>query len=191
MSIRWYNRFSRLLCTSVERTYRRWTPAEDARLKSLVEKSSSLSWKEFASQLGTNRDRMSIRARWMYSLSPDITRGRWKRAEMQALEESEDALLSQGVKVHGRDWAQIANDIPGRTRKQCIERWDGSLNPALKYGRWSEQENKALRVAREFCLEGKWAQAAKVVGTRNRKQCRRRWLRLEAKEKECWLERRN
>lgn len=225
-SIRCFNRYARLFCTSVLRTSRPWTKAEDARLKSLVEKRnvSVIKWADIAAELGSDRDSRSIQQRYEYSLSPNIKRGRWKREELQALSrlaeqhpgewktisnalptartsmqvrerilrggksgrrwtEHEDAILRKGVKEFGRKWARIAEDIHGKTDSQCLQRWFGTLDPAINLGPWDEREDKALlEAAREFCILGNWPKVANIVGSRNRQQCRARWLRLQAKE---------
>ncbi len=41
-------------------------------------------------------------------------------------------------------WSDIAAKIPGRTRKQCKERWFGHLDPNLKQEEWSSSEDAIL-----------------------------------------------
>lgn len=41
-------------------------------------------------------------------------------------------------------WAEIAENIHSRSAKQCRERWINSLNPDLKKGRFSAEEDKIL-----------------------------------------------
>jgi hypothetical protein len=41
-------------------------------------------------------------------------------------------------------WAQAAKLIAGRTGKQCRERWINILNPQVKKGDWTTEEDKML-----------------------------------------------
>ena len=42
------------------------------------------------------------------------------------------------------DWNDISNQIGGRTAKQCRERWQNHLDPLLKFGNWSAEEDTLL-----------------------------------------------
>lgn len=53
---------------------------------------------------------------------------------------NEDAQLVELVKQYGgKHWARIASMLPGRTGKQCRERWCNNLDPSLKKGAWSPE----------------------------------------------------
>ena len=52
----------------------------------------------------------------------------------------EDAQLTELVKQYGgKHWARIASLLPGRTGKQCRERWCNNLDPSLKKGAWTQE----------------------------------------------------
>ena len=41
-------------------------------------------------------------------------------------------------------WAMIATKMPGRTGKQCRERWHNHLDPRVAKERWTEEENEIV-----------------------------------------------
>ncbi len=64
---------------------------------------------------------------------------------------SEDAQLIELVSQHGgKHWARIASLLPGRTGKQCRERWCNNLDPTLKKGAWTASGWGGLRVGAMF-----------------------------------------
>jgi hypothetical protein len=64
--------------------------------------------------------------------------GRWTSEE--------HALLQQLVGTHGtkRAWSLIAGQLPGRTGKQCRERYLNHLGPNSKRGEWTPEEDFVL-----------------------------------------------
>ena len=52
--------------------------------------------------------------------------------------DEEDGRLRSLVKEHGtQQWAQIAQNMPGRNGKQCRERWHNQLDNCLTRETWS------------------------------------------------------
>jgi hypothetical protein len=64
--------------------------------------------------------------------------GRWTAKE--------HTLLQQLVAKHGtkRAWSVIASHLPGRTGKQCRERYLNHLGPNSKRGEWTPEEDFVL-----------------------------------------------
>ena len=89
----------------------------------------------------------------------------------------ENKNLQIGVKKYGeKAWNRIAKEfVPERSGKQCRQRWERTLNPKIKLGKWSEKEDDALREGvMQFGTQ--WVIIAKeCVKTRNCTQCRQRW----------------
>lgn len=89
----------------------------------------------------------------------------------------EDQLLRDLVKMYGgKNWKQVADKVGnGRTRAQCAHRWQKVLNPDLKKGSWTSEEDELLTKAVEQVGVDKWSEVAAKVPQRNGKQCRERW----------------
>ena len=73
----------------------------------------------------------------------------------------EDALLTSVVKEHGaKRWNYIAEFIPGRTGKQCRERWMSHIAPNVRNDQWTEEEVELLiRLQAEF--GNKWSKISR------------------------------
>ena len=65
--------------------------------------------------------------------------------EKQKFTANEDLMLQKIVKEEGTEnWNKIAAKIPGRTPRQCRERWKNYLNPALSSEPWKSEEDELL-----------------------------------------------
>lgn len=57
----------------------------------------------------------------------------------------EDLLLKHLIEVEGvGHWPKISCQIPGRTSKQCRERWINHLNNGIRKGEWTKEEDEML-----------------------------------------------
>jgi len=89
---------------------------------------------------------------------------------------AEDAVLLKAVATFkGKNWKAVAAQLPNRTRAQCAHRYQKVLNPNLKKGAWSAEEDDSLLAAVHKHGPGKWSRIADSVHGRNGKQCRERW----------------
>lgn len=41
-------------------------------------------------------------------------------------------------------WSVVASRLPGRIGKQCRERWFNHLDPSIKKGEWSPEEDRIV-----------------------------------------------
>jgi hypothetical protein len=108
----------------------RWTLVEDAKLTSAVtktrKKEHSKNWVTI-SALVPGRTKKQCWRRWRNVLEPSIDgvngcTGTWK--------EDEDIKLKGAVqKLGDKDWVAIAALVPGRTKKQCWNRWKKRMDP--------------------------------------------------------------
>lgn len=49
----------------------------------------------------------------------------------------------EAVKHFGeKNWQQVANCLEGRTGQQCLHRWQKTLNPNIRRGHWTAEEDK-------------------------------------------------
>ncbi len=75
--------------------------------------------------------------RWTKILKPGLRKGPWQ--------EEEDEKLLEWVKNNGPcKWSICAESIQGRSGKQCRERWFNNLNPNVKKGQWTQEEDEAI-----------------------------------------------
>ena len=90
----------------------------------------------------------------------------------------EDLALAAAVSFFGPEkWPRICQYVPGRTPKQCRERWFDRLDPKLKHGSFSDQEDEmVLRGVDE--LGHKWSEIAKRIPGRTGSACKNRWTCL-------------
>lgn len=57
--------------------------------------------------------------------------------------DEEDKLLQEAVALYGESsWQIVADHVGDRTGQQCLFRWTKSVDPRLKKGKWSAEENK-------------------------------------------------
>ncbi|KAJ3450903.1 transcription repressor myb5 [Anaeramoeba flamelloides] len=88
----------------------------------------------------------------------------------------EDDILSRAVtKYQGRDWESVAKYFENKDATQCLHRWQKVLNPNLKKGKWTEDEDKLLRKYVKLFGDSKWSKVADKIPRRTSKQCRERW----------------
>ena len=87
----------------------------------------------------------------------------------------EDKLLVEGVKQHGMgNWSLVAQNIPGRTGKQCRERWINQLSPTLNKDNWSAQED-AILVQQQRLHGNVWSKIAQFLPGRSANSVKNRW----------------
>jgi hypothetical protein len=143
-----------------------WTPEEDAKLLEAVKK-RGYKWVEVAS-LVPGRTHAQCRTRWRTKTTAQ-KKGKWTPEE--------DATLTEAVKKHtGNDWVIVAAMVPGRTNKQCNQRWIECVDPAINTGKWTMEEDAMLTHARKEHGGRNWVAVAALVPTRTSTQCRKRWI---------------
>ncbi|KAH9385489.1 uncharacterized protein NEMAJ01_0385 [Nematocida major] len=89
----------------------------------------------------------------------------------------EDAILKSLVQKEGKEsWTEIAAYFKNKTPKQCMYRYKRVLNPEIKHGKWSAEEDAALLEAVQKCRKGNWKQVCKYLSKRTQFQCRERYV---------------
>lgn len=97
----------------------------------------------------------------------------------------EDEALIDAVETHGKRWILVADEMQengfDRDADQCLQRWTFTLDPSIKKGPWTEEEDEQLRVAvqdlRARNVTPFWVNVAKYVPGKTEMQCRERWER--------------
>lgn len=73
-------------------------------------------------------------------------------------------------------WLEIASYFQDRTHIQCMHRWQKVLQPGLKKGKWSEEEDKILISWVKKHGPNNWAKLTLALRGRSSKQIRDRWV---------------
>ncbi|KAM5570451.1 myb-like protein L [Rosa sericea] len=158
-------RYQRSLNASILK--REWTKDEDAKLASAVEAFGEGNWQSVASALN-GRTGTQCSNRWKKSLHPTRTRaGKWTPEE-------DKRLIVAQMLFGSKNWNKTAQFVPGRTQAQCRDRYVNSLEPSLRCGEWTEEEDSRLIAAIEeygHC----WSKVAACVPHRTDNMCWRRW----------------
>ncbi|CAG8463123.1 5203_t:CDS:2 [Diversispora eburnea] len=163
--------------------YTKWTEEEDELLRAAISIYGPHKWSLIAAHV-PNRTPMQCSTRWLGALNPTIHKGRWTPEEdaslRDAVSEFVDLLDSEG---HPQPipWNKIAVRIPHRTGIQCQARWSEALDPSVRKGKWSPDEDEILKGGvRRFgrC----WIRIAELIDGRTQRQCRTRWVQIKNKQ---------
>jgi hypothetical protein len=144
---RWYNSsLDASIALTAGRTGK-WTEDEDLKLKNSVQTHGGTNWAAIAA-LVPGRTKSQCHGRWHDVLGPSINRAKERTRTWTA---DEDIKLKISVQMHGgKNWAAIAVRVPGRTKKQCHDRWHMSLSHSIdrataRMGKWTGDEGIQLK----------------------------------------------
>jgi hypothetical protein len=93
----------------------------------------------------------------------------------------EDDRLLAGVHKYGLNaWMSVAMFVGnGRSRAQCAQRWNRSLNPQLKKTGWSPADEHLLaELVARYGLKS-WTAISQEMVSRSDMQCRYRWMQMQ------------
>ncbi|KAK8116868.1 uncharacterized protein PG998_005149 [Apiospora kogelbergensis] len=82
------------------------------------------------------RSNKDCRKRWVNKVCGGLNKGPWSREE--------DQRLRSAMEVHGSKWTRVAEEVASRSADQCAKRWQQSLDPSIKHGNWTEEEDERL-----------------------------------------------
>ncbi|CAI2174733.1 19358_t:CDS:2 [Funneliformis geosporum] len=127
--------------------YTKWTEQEDELLRGAVRIYGPHKWSLIATHV-PNRTPMQCSARWVGALNPSILKGRWTSQEDNALKEAVSSYINS-VDSQGNPqpipWNKVSKRIPQRTGAQCQARWTEALDPRIRKGKWSPNEDEILK----------------------------------------------
>ncbi|DAZ96311.1 TPA: hypothetical protein N0F65_008435 [Lagenidium giganteum] len=147
---------------------KRWTPEEDDRLREAVGRHGERNWKSIAEEV-PGRNHTQCLQRWTKVLAPGLVKGHWRP--------DEDELLKELVAEGRKNWGQVAAKIPGRTSKQCRERWYNHLDPSIVRGEYSADEDRIILEA-QARLGNRWSAIAAMLPGRTEDAVKIRWKSL-------------
>jgi len=83
-----------------------------------------------------------------------------------------------GIQVHGtKNWTAVATFVPGRSPKQCRERWTGQLDPSLNRDSWDQSEDSKLFELHNH-LGNAWAKISSFLPGRSANSVKNRYKLL-------------
>jgi hypothetical protein len=176
--------------------YSKWTPEEDDMLRNAISVHGTSKWSLVAS-LVPGRTAMQCSTRWQGALNTTIHKGKWEAEEDRILiaavekwrtehpprspvsgDSDDDEEQSEGI-----PWGVIAAMLPRRrTGIQCQARWSEALDPTIRKGKWTAEEDEMLfKGVEEFgqC----WIKVSSRVKGRTQRQIRTRWMQIRGREK--------
>lgn len=147
----------------------KWSIEETNLLKKLVEQyeDTSTRWNDIASNF-PNRSAFDCLTKWQTHSNPPVIKGKGSWTV------EEDNILRDKRILYGRKWAKIATHLPGRQGKQCRERYVNHLDPELKKGEWTDDE-EAILIALHEQHGNRWANIAKQLSGRSDNDIKNHW----------------
>jgi len=101
-----------------------------------AEKFNERHWKEISKRF-TNKNSLQCFSRFK-RIRPGILKGPWKKAE--------DNKILELVSKYGKAWSKISNTLGTRNGKQIRDRFTNVLDPEIKKGRFTDEEDHQLEV---------------------------------------------
>eukprot|EP00941_MAST-03F_sp_MAST-3F-sp1_P004529 g4529.t1 len=154
---------------------RRWTVDEDKALENAVSIYNGRNWKAIA-QLVPTRSHVQCLQRWKKVLRPGLVKGHWGPHEDQLL------LKLIHLNQENPNWGTIASQIKGRTPKQCRERWFNHLDPRVKKGEWTAEEDEVIWKQHQL-MGNRWSAISKLLPGRTENAVKIRWKSLDRKQR--------
>ncbi|KAJ3271476.1 Myblike DNAbinding domain-containing protein [Terramyces sp. JEL0728] len=118
-------------------------------------------------------------------------KGKWSKQEDQQLLSAYKTLYDQELSANNGTapntqvttfWYKVAESIVGRSGQQCMARYNETLDPSVKKGKWSSEEDELLQNG--FQQYGKsWVKLSSLIPGRTQRQCRTRWIQLSKDDK--------
>ncbi|KAJ3033312.1 hypothetical protein HDV00_006502 [Rhizophlyctis rosea] len=146
-----------------------WSAEEDETIRKAVGQAAQFrqvpKWEKVAQQM--NRGANDIKSRWWNILHPHVRWGGFARWEDDAIRKEVQAAQTEGRRIN---WANIGRDI-GRTGCQVQRRWTCRLDPSIKRGSFTPEEDAVI--IQERRNGSSWRTIGKLLGRSYTSVCNR------------------
>ena len=150
-----------------------WTIHDEKALAVSIQKLSPVAgpitnWKGIALDAFPNfkKNATQCSLKWKTKMDPTVKQGPWSETEDEILIKGLHRLTNGTFDLKLIKWRQISELITGRVGKQCRERWHNQLDPSLKKGPFTPEED-ALLIKLTNEIGNKWSQIAKLMPGRS------------------------
>jgi len=134
---------------------KKWTREEDELLILLAEKYNEKHWKEISKKFA-KKNSLQCFSRYK-RIRPGIVKGSWKKEE--------DHAIVELVNKYGKAWSKISKILGTRNGKQIRDRFINVLDPEIKKGKFTEDEDRKLIMLYNQ-YGSKWATISKYYPNR-------------------------
>ncbi|XP_073697293.1 snRNA-activating protein complex subunit 4 [Garra rufa] len=149
-----------------------WKQDEIDKLKGIVEEYNCCHWDKIAEALGTNRTAFMCFQTYQRYISKTFRRKEWTKEEDEILRK-----LVEKMRVGNFiPYIQMSYFMEGRDGSQLSYRWTSVLDPSIKKGPWSKEEDQLLRNAVAKYGPKEWGKIRLEVPGRTDGACRDRYL---------------
>ncbi|CAD8141267.1 unnamed protein product [Paramecium pentaurelia] len=143
----------------------KWTIEEDNVLSLSIQKYGT-TWCKVA-QSFPNRNPNSCIQRWKRLKSQSkIKKQKWNLIE--------DQLLLELVTLNGKKWKKISKYFTGKTDKQCLQRYNNTLNPNVNKQPFTVEEDQII-YQNYIILGSKWSKISRKLNRRTHNQVKNRF----------------